>query len=107
MERGVSASNLGLGISSDGVVVRVTFPELTSERRAEFIKIAKGKLEEARATMRVARDEARKDIQEKERASELTEDDKFQLLEEVQKKADAMNEECGKMFEKKEKEMSA
>jgi len=107
IERGISASNLGLGSSSDGVVVRITFPELTSERRAEFVKIAKGKLEEARATMRVARDEVRKDIQEKERAGDLTEDDRYNLFEDVQKKTDAMNEECEAMFEKKEKEMSA
>lgn len=107
IERGISAANLGLGVSSDGAIVRVTFPELTGERRAEFIKLAKGKLEEARATVRVARDEARKDIQEKERAGELTEDDRYRTFDEVQKKTDAINEDLEKTFEKKEKEMSA
>jgi ribosome recycling factor len=47
IERGITAANLGVGTSSDGNSVRVTFPELTGERRAELVKIAKGKLEEA------------------------------------------------------------
>src|SRR5271170_3370164 len=48
IERAITAANLGVGTSSDGTVVRVTFPDLTGERRAELIKLAKGKLEEAR-----------------------------------------------------------
>lgn len=107
IERGIVAANLGLGTVSDGASVRVVFPELTAERRAQLVKAAKQKLEEARAAVRVARDETWKDIQEKERASELTEDDKFSLKEQLQKKTDAVNGELGEAFEAKEKEMSA
>ena len=107
VERGITAANLGLGTTFDGIVIRVTFPELTGERRQEFIKLAKAKLEEARTTIRVARDEAWKEIQEKERESTLTEDDKFSLKEELQKKVDKGNEELGKSFEAKEREMSS
>lgn len=105
IERGIATSNLGLGVSSDGVVARVMFPELTAERRAEFVKIAKGKLEEARTGVRIARDEVRKDVQEKERAGAITEDEKFALFEDVQKRVDKANEELEKTFEVKEKEM--
>src|ERR1700733_817901 len=72
VERGIVAANLGVGTSSDGQVVRVTFPDLTGERRAELIKMAKAKLEEARATIRGARDEAWKEIQERERSKTIT-----------------------------------
>ncbi len=107
IERAISAANLGVGTTSDGANIRVTFPELSSERREQLVKLAKGKLEEARTTVRLVRDEAWKDIQEKEKEGELTEDDKFALKEELQKKVDAANAELAAAFEKKEEEMSA
>ena len=107
IERAISAANLGVGTTADSSGLRVTFPELTSERREQLVKVAKHKLEEARTAIRVARDEAWKDIQEKERAAELTEDDKFQLKEELQKRVDAGNAELEKSFGKKEAEMGA
>ncbi len=107
IERAITAANLGVGTTSDGANIRVTFPELSSERREQLIKLAKAKLEEARTTVRIARDEAWKDIQEKEKAGTLTEDDKFSLKEELQKKVDAANAELEKAFEKKEEEMSS
>ncbi len=107
IERAITAASLGVGTISDGASVRVTFPELTSERREQLVKLAKAKLEEARTTIRVARDEAWKEIQEKERESVLTEDDKFSLKEELQKKVDEGNERLEKSFNSKEKEVSA
>ncbi|MDR3571389.1 MAG: ribosome recycling factor [Candidatus Pacebacteria bacterium] len=107
VERSITAANLGVGTSSDGQVVRVTFPDLTGERRTELLKMAKAKLEEARAAIRIARDEAWKLIQELERDSKITEDDKFSLKNELQKKIDTANEELEGMFETKETEMSS
>ncbi len=107
VERAISAANLGVGTSSDGSNVRVTFPDLTSERREQIVKLAKGKLEEARATVRVARDESWKKIQEEEREGVLTEDDKFTLKEDLQKRIDAINEELQKTFDRKEEELTA
>ncbi len=106
IERAITAANLGVGTSSDGANIRVTFPELTSERREQLVKLAKAKLEEARTTVRIARDEAWKEIQEREKEGTLTEDDKFALKEELQKKVDAANKELETAFEKKEEEMS-
>ena len=107
IERAITSANLGVGTTTDGVIVRVTFPELSTERREQLVKLAKGKLEEARTTVRMARDEAWKDIQEKERKSELTEDDKYSLKEELQKRVDKANEDLEKAFENKEKEMGS
>ena len=107
IERGIVAANLGLGTATDAAGIRVTFPELTSERREQLVKVAKRKLEEARTAVRVARDETWKDVQEKEKTGELSEDDKFRLKDDMQKKVDALNEELEKMFDSKEKEMSS
>ena len=107
IERGISEANLGLGTVPDQTGIRVSFPELTGERRQELIKAAKTKLEEARTAIRVARDEVWKDVQEKERLGTLTEDDKFSLKESLQKNVDKVNEELEKAFETKEQEMTS
>lgn len=105
IEKGIANADLGVGVGSDASGVRVTFPELTSERREQLIKLAKGKLEDARTTVRGARDECWKDIQEEEKEKTITEDDKFRLKDEMQKKVDDMNGELEKLFDKKEAEM--
>lgn len=107
IERAISEADLGLSTSSDGASVRVSFPELTSERRAQLVKMAKQKLEEARTTVRLAREEAWKDIQNREKEGTLTEDDKFSLKDELQKKIDAINDDLEKTFESKESEMNS
>lgn len=106
IERAIAAADLGIGTGSDQAGVRVTIPELSTERRAQLIKIAKQKLEEARISVRVARDDVWKDIQEKEREGAMPENDKFRLKEELQKKVDTVNERLEKMYEKKEVEMN-
>jgi len=105
IERAITAADLGVGIGSDAAGVRVTFPELTGERREQLIKLAKAKLEDARTTVRQAREESWKVIQDEEKEGTISEDDKFRLKEEMQKKIDDMNAELEKAFDKKESEM--
>ncbi len=107
IERAIVAANLGVGTVTDSAGIRVTFPELTGERRLEFVKLAKAKLEEARTTVRLVREEAWKDIQSREKEGTLTEDDKFMLKDELQKKVDKVNNQLESMFKKKEAEMTA
>ncbi len=107
IERGIAAANLGLGTASDSSGLRVIFPDLTSERRQELIKVARQKVEEAKATLRVARDEAWKEIQERERLGSLTEDDKYSLKDELQKKMDAATGALEEALAAKEREVSA
>ncbi len=107
IERAISQADLGVGIGSDASGVRVTFPELTSERREQLIKLAKAKLEDSRTTVRLARDETWKDIQDQEKEGVISEDDKFRLKEEMQKKVDDANAELEKLFDKKEAEMQS
>lgn len=107
VERAITQADLGIGVTADSAGVRVTVPELTAERREQLTKAAKGKLEEARTAVRVARDEARKIVQESERAGEISEDDRFRQHEELQKRSDAANEALEALFEKKEHELTA
>ena len=56
IERAIREADLGVSVSSDSTGLRVIFPDLTSERRVQLIKLAKSKLEDARVTVRAMRD---------------------------------------------------
>ncbi len=107
IEKAISASNLGLSVSAMDTGVRVSFPELTSERRASLIKIAKDKLEDARISVRKLRDEIQKEIELAEKAGGMGEDEKFRLKAELQKLTDALNKKLSFGAERKEREISA
>jgi ribosome recycling factor len=105
IEKGIQSANLGLSVNSDEKGLRVIFPELTSERREQVIKLAKNKLEESRITLRGLRDEVMKEIEAKEKEGGMGEDDKFRFKEELQKMVEALNTKLEEMFERKEKEI--
>jgi len=105
VERAITEANLGVSVMSDDNGIRVIFPELTSERRVQLLRLAKAKFEEARVTLRKARDEAMKDVDVKEREGGMGEDEKFRVKEEVQKRIDATNTVFDQMLARKETEI--
>ena len=105
VEKGITDADLGVGITAGETSVRVSFPELTGERRQELVKVAKHKLEEARTAVRAARDDVWSDIQKQERDGAISEDDKFRLKEEMQKLVDDANKNLEHAFEQKEQEV--
>ena len=105
VEKAITDADLGVGVGSDAAGVRVTFPELTTERRGEFVKMAKEKLEEARTTIRSARDDTWNAIQKMEKDGEMSEDEKFTAKDEMQKKVDSGNNEMEALFSAKESEI--
>ena len=105
IEQGIERSNLGLRPVIDKESLRISLPELTSERRKDLLKILKDKLEDAKIAARKTRDEIWSDIQSKEREGDITEDEKFRLKDEMQKIVDDANGELGRIAEKKEKEI--
>lgn len=105
IEKAINDSDLGLSVSVDEKGVRVTFPELTSERRQSLVKISKQKLEDARVSLRKERDTVWNDIQEKEKEGSLTEDEKFRLKNDMQKLADETGKKLQTLADRKEQEM--
>jgi ribosome recycling factor len=63
IERAIRDSDLGVNPTNDGAVIRVSFPQLTEERRREFIKVAKTKGEDARIAIRNVRRHAMGSLQ--------------------------------------------
>ena len=106
VEKAITEADLGVSVVADGSGIRVIFPELTSERRTQLLKIAKAKLEEARVSVRGARDEAVKEIDTLQKSGEMSEDEKFNAKEDLQKKVEAYNNTLGNLFELKEKEIN-
>ena len=107
IEKSIMLANLGVSTSVDDKGVRVIFPELTTETRALLMKTAKAKLEEARISLRQERDKVMTDVKAKEKASTLTEDDRFRIEKDVQKVIDDSQKKLEELLEKKEKEISA
>jgi len=105
IESSIEDVDLGLGISADESGLRVTFPELTTERREQLLKLAKQKLEDARKAVRTARDDVWDDIQKREKEGDITEDDKYRLKEEMERLVQHANEELEQMEKKKENEI--
>jgi ribosome recycling factor len=58
----VGTPNLGATPNNDGTIIRVTMPELTEERRREFVKIVRGKAEDAKVSVRNVRRKAKDDL---------------------------------------------
>ncbi len=105
IEKAIVDANLGLSVVTDDKGIRVVFPELTSERRVQLLKVAKAKLEEARVALRKSRDEVMKDIDAKEKGGDMSEDEKFACKEGVQKRIDAGNLTLDDMLVRKEAEI--
>jgi ribosome recycling factor len=106
IEKAIGQANLGLSLAIDEKGVRVFFPELTSERRVQLVKLAKEKTEDGKTSLRVARDDVWSHIQKQERDGDISEDDKFRFKDEMQKKVDAANKQFDEMLERKEKEIA-
>ncbi len=107
VEKAITDANLGVGVSPDESGVRVTFPELTSERRVTLIKLSKDKLEEARISLRNERDTVWNDIQKQEKAGDISEDEKFGSKEEMQRLIDEGNKSLDTLGDKKEAEIKS
>ena len=107
IEKAVTMANLGLSVGADEKGVRVSFPELTSERRTQLVKLAKEKVEEARTMLRSLRDDVWSDIQKQEKDGKMPEDDKFRAKEDMQKRVDAAGAKFDEALARKEKEIAA
>ncbi|MFA5998163.1 MAG: ribosome recycling factor [Candidatus Paceibacterota bacterium] len=106
VEKGIVDADLGVGVATDDQGLRVSFPELTSERRAQLSKIAGDKTEQAKVTLRSHRTDALKALEAAEAAGGMGEDEVKRLKGEIQKLIDAGNDALAKILERKETEIA-
>ncbi len=105
IERGLMEANIGLTPVVDGEIIRISIPSLTQERRLEYIKLAKAKLEAGRIMIRQIRAEAMKDLKKMEADSAISEDEQKLGEKHVQELTDEMIAEIDLLGEKKEAEL--
>lgn len=99
-------SQLGINPVNDGKLIRLPLPDLTQERRQELIKVLHQKLETARISIRKVREEIRDDIDKKEKAKEMSEDEKYKLQDELEKWVKDYNDKIRVVGEEKEREIT-
>lgn len=105
IEAAIRESDLGLNPGNDGVALRIILPALTEETRKNLVKSLNSRVEEARIAVRNIREELWKDIQDREKAGDISEDDKFVGKEELQKVVDEYNQKLETLRKKKEEEI--
>ena len=105
IERAIAKADLGLNPSNDGKVIRVVFPELTEERRKEFVRLARERAEEGRVSIRNIRRGTKSDIARLLSDSEITEDDERRADKSLQDVTDRYVAEIDALLTNKEKEL--
>ena len=85
IEKAIRDSDLGVSPSNDGVVIRINLPQLTEERRREYVKVVKNMAEDGRIAVRNIRRDARKHLEAAQKDGEISQDDLDRAEKELEK----------------------
>lgn len=105
IEKAILASDLGLTPSNDGTIIRLTLPELTEDRRKEFVKQIKQIGEKARVAVRNIRRDANEDVKKQVKDDALPEDESKRLQDRIQQLTDQYIAEVEHVLERKEQDI--
>jgi ribosome recycling factor len=105
IEKGIGTSGSGLVPVVDGEIIRITIPPLSQERRMEYLKLAKAKLESGKVMVRQVRQEAMKDLKKAVTDKTISEDQQKLGEKKVQELTDEVIAELEGMGERKEAEL--
>lgn len=105
IERAIQSADLGLNPSNDGSVIRVVFPELSEERRHDFVRIARERAEEGRVAVRNIRRGAKSDFDAMDRGGEISEDEHRRAEGRLQQLTDRHVAQIDELLATKEREL--
>ena len=105
IEKAIQSSDLGISPSNDGQVIRLTFPQLTEERRKELVKMVKNRAEEGRVAVRNVRRHAKQQFEALEKEGEISRDELERVEKDLQKATDRTIAEVDEMLAHKEHEL--
>ena len=106
IEKAINAANLGVTPNNDGKVIRLAIPELTSERRKEYAKMAKTEAEAGKVAIRNVRKDINNKFRALEKDGEITQDELKGYETDVQKLTDDYIKIIDELYKKKEKEIT-
>ena len=107
IERAILESDLGINPQNDGAAIRLSFPQLTEERRKELVKQIHKYAENGKVAIRNIRRDAMDAFKKMQKASEITEDDLKDLEKKLQKLTDDKCKEVDNVLAAKERELMA
>ncbi|MDQ6966947.1 MAG: ribosome recycling factor [Mariprofundaceae bacterium] len=105
IEKALLASDIGITPSNDGEIIRLTLPELTEDRRKEFVKQVKQIGEKARVAVRNIRRDANEDVKKQSKDDGLPEDESKRLQDQIQHLTDQHIAEIERVLEHKEQDI--
>lgn len=105
IEKAIMASDLGINPSNDGSIIRLTFPQLTQDRRKDLIKLVRERAEDGKVAIRNVRRHAKEEMEALEKAGEMGEDELRRLEKELQKVTDRFVAEIDQVVTAKEHEL--
>ncbi|MBQ3864964.1 MAG: ribosome recycling factor [Clostridia bacterium] len=105
IEKAIQKSDLGINPSNDGKVIRLVLPEMTEERRKDLVKQTHKMGEECKVALRSIRRDAMEQVKKQQKDSVITEDDRKDLENEIQKITDNEIKNVDKVIADKEKEL--
>ncbi len=105
IEKAIQKSDLSLNPNNDGNIIRIQIPDLTEERRKEYVKLAKQKSEECRIALRNVRRDGNEMTKDLEKEKEISEDESKTTANKIQKITDKYIDEVQKLTDNKEKEI--
>ncbi len=105
IEKGIQEAKTGLNPVVQGKLIRVSLPMMTEENRRQLVKAMGDKLEQTRIAVRGIREKAKSEIVETEKEGALTEDEKYRLLEQLDKVVAGWNDKIKAVGDEKEKEI--
>jgi ribosome recycling factor len=105
IEKAIQGSDLGVNPSNDGTVIRLSFPELTRERRKDLVKVVKQRAEDSRIAVRNVRRDIRKELETQERDGELSRDELDRIEKDLEKVTHEAIAEIDSMLGHKEHEL--
>jgi ribosome recycling factor len=105
IEKAIMSSDIGITPSNDGAVIRLSFPQLTEERRKEMTKLVRDRAEHGRVSIRNVRRHAKDEIDKDIKDGKVSEDDGKRAEKELQKLTDKFVGEIDAMVQRKEQEL--
>lgn len=105
IEKAIVEAGLGLGVVNEGDKIRLTVPRMTEENRRDLVKKLNEKFENARISFRKIRDEIKTSIEKAEKNTEITKDEKYSFIEELDEVIRKKNDDLKAIKDKKEKDI--
>jgi ribosome recycling factor len=105
IEKAIQSSDLGITPSTDGKIIRLSIPALSTERRQQLVTQVRKMSESTRVAIRNARRDANKEIDKLEKASEITEDDARKAKDDVQELTKQYEDKVDELIDAKSQEI--